>query len=58
MTKTRANTNLIQAADTAIKECDTIRNQNIQLYKIDKENNFNNTNEKYINSDSYNNLIF
>ena len=56
MAKTRANVNLIQAADAAIKVCDTIRNQNVQLCEIDKENDFDNTNEKYIDPDSCNEL--
>ena len=56
MTKTRANVNLIQAADAAIKAHDIIRNQNVQLCEINEENDSNNIDEKYINLNSCNKL--
>ena len=38
--------------DAAIKTCEIIYNQNIKL--CDNDNNLNNTNKKYVNSDSCN----
>ena len=56
MIKTKANINQVQFANAIIKKHDIIRNQNIQLYKINEENNSDNINKKYINSDSCNKL--
>src|SRR6266516_4809134 len=56
MTKARANVNLIQAADAAIEACDTVRNQNVQLCEIGKENDSDNNDDKYINLNSCNKL--
>ena len=38
--------------DAAIETCETVCNQNIKL--CDNDNNFNNINEKYVDSDSCN----
>ena len=52
MTAAQANVILIHAADATIKARETVHSQNIKL--CDNDNNFNNTDEKYINSDSCN----
>ena len=52
MTVMWVNVALIHAANAAIKTCEIIHNQNIKLCNDD--NNFNNIDEKYVNSDSCN----
>ena len=52
MTAAWANVVLIHATDAAIKACETVHNQNIKFYNND--NNSDNTDEKYVNLNSYN----
>ena len=44
----------IQAADAAIEVNETVWSQNIKLCRISHKNNLNDTDEKYINSNSFN----
>ena len=48
----RVNITLIYMTDAAIDADDTVCNQNIEFYNDD--NNLNNTDEKYVDLDSYN----
>ena len=52
MTVTQMNVALIHAANAAIEACETVCNQNIKL--CDDDNKSDNTDEKYVNSDSCN----
>ena len=48
----QTNVALIHVTDAAIKTCETVCNQNIKL--CNNDNNFNDTDKKYVNSDSCN----
>ena len=52
MTAVWANVALIHVTDAAIKTCETVCNQNIKL--CNNDNNFNDTDEKYVNLNSCN----
>ena len=52
MITTQVNVALIHVTDAAIETCETVCNQNIKFYNDD--NNFNNIDEKYVDSDSCN----
>ena len=52
MTVIQTNVALVHVIDAAIKTCETVHNQNIEF--CDDDNNFDHTDEKYVNSDSCN----
>ena len=52
MIAARTNVILIHAADAAINADDTVHSQNIEL--CDNDNNFNDTDKKYVNFNSCN----
>ena len=52
ITVTQMNIALIHVTDAAIETCETVCNQNIEF--CDDDNDFNDTDEKYVNSDSCN----
>ena len=52
MITAQTNVVLVHVIDAAIETCETVHSQNIKLYNDD--NNFNDTDEKYVDSDSCN----
>ena len=52
MTVMQTNIALIHATDAVIETCETVHNQNIKF--CDNDNDSNDTDEKYVNSDSCN----